>query len=135
MLVSSETSKKLDYDYRFKFNELNGTSLCVTRYVLQRTCDFPLFSSTFLFAPKLSQDEAAVRSLSEELEELIFQQSAARTLRSFPGGWLRKLSGELFCWKFLFNSKATKKRCLKGLDLEAPYDFNLERYKFVRWNC
>ncbi len=40
-----------------------------------------------IFFRKFSKDEAAVRSLSEELEELIFQQSVARTS---TGGWARQ---------------------------------------------
>ena len=42
-LFPQKLPKKLDYDYRFKFKELNGTSLCVTRYVLQRTWWFLCF--------------------------------------------------------------------------------------------
>ena len=78
-------SRQIDYIDLYKFKELNGTSLCI-----RKSSELVVFVFINNLFGKFSKDEAAVRSLSEELEELIFQQSVARTS---TGGWARKSLG------------------------------------------
>ena len=78
--------------------------------------DSSVFISNFV-RENVSKDDAAVRSLSEELEELIFQQSAARTLRSFPGGYQEDGFGN-FLANFLlehFGTPSHEKKMFEGL--------------------